>query len=277
MGYRTSILTIDDTLDFFKRSIEQRKKTILLSINQHSLYVALRDWRFAHLLLNYHAHIDGMPILLLARLAGAKVRRNHRFGGIDLMPKLMSASTRFGWKIFYLGGSSRDLNAGIAKLRQQWPAAHLVGHHGYFDHHVESPENRRVLAAINAGGADVLLVGMSMGPQERWIFDNRDQLDVSVIVTVGATIRYFAGAEPIPPGFLRRSGFEWVYRLAFRPATLWYRYLVEPPLTLLGLVATGRLWNWHKAAGARTLDRLFVRSGKGAAVTPEPDPPVVGG
>jgi len=256
-GYRMSLLTLDDTLAFFRRTIEAGRRTVLLSINQHALYVALNDDRFAWLPQRHHAHIDGVPILPLVRLAGAKVDRRHHFGGIDLVPALLRASIERKWNVFYLGGTEADLRAGLAELRVRWPQARLTGHHGYFDHRPAGVDNLSVIEAIHAARTDLLLVGMSMGPQERWIDENYDRLQVSVIVTVGATIRYFAGAEPVPPPWVRRSGFEWVFRLAFRPRILWYRYLVEPPLTLVGLVATGRLWNWYKAAGARTLAGLF--------------------
>jgi len=259
-GYRMSLLTLDETLVFFRDTIALSRKTVLLSINQHALYVALCNHPFAQLLQRHHAHIDGMPMLLLVKLAGAKIDRRHRFGGIDLLPALLQASSEQGWSVFYLGGSETDLRAGLAELRARWPQARLSGHHGYFDRHPASADNDLVVEAIHAARTDILLVGMSMGPQEQWIFENYDRLQVPVIVTVGATIRYFAGTEPIPPGWLRHSGFEWTYRLAFRPRMLWCRYFVEPPLTLVGLVLTGRLWNWHKAAGERTFDRHVLAS-----------------
>jgi N-acetylglucosaminyldiphosphoundecaprenol N-acetyl-beta-D-mannosaminyltransferase len=85
---------------------------------------------------------------------------------------------------------------------------------------------------INAYRPHVLVVGMGMGRQERWIMDNLDRLEVNGIGTSGACIEYFAGAVPTPPRWLGPIGLEWLYRLCTNPRRFAWRYLVEPWLVL---------------------------------------------
>jgi N-acetylglucosaminyldiphosphoundecaprenol N-acetyl-beta-D-mannosaminyltransferase len=74
----------------------------------------------------------------------------------------------------------------------------------------------------------VLLVGMGMGIQERWILQNLDILSPTSVCTVGACMEYIAGAAATPPRWMGQAGLEWLFRLTENPGRFWYRYLVEP-------------------------------------------------
>lgn len=97
-------------------------------------------------------------------------------------------------------------------------------------------ENERVLARINAWHPDILLVGMGMGRQERWVLENRDRLDVPVVAVCGACIEYFAGSVKTAPRWLGPLGLEWAFRLLSDPRRFAWRYLVEPWLAIAFLV-----------------------------------------
>lgn len=115
--------------------------------------------------------------------------------------------------------------AGAERFRVANPGLVIQTEHGYFD--IES-ESDRIVATINAFAPDVLLVGMGMPRQERWILHRRDDLHAPCIITVGAAMDYFAGAIPTPPRWTGRLGLEWLARLMAEPGRLWRRYLVEP-------------------------------------------------
>jgi exopolysaccharide biosynthesis WecB/TagA/CpsF family protein len=50
---------------------------------------------------------------------------------------------------------------------------------------------------------------------------------------VGASINFVTGIERRAPPWMRRIGFEWLYRLAQNPKRLAYRYLVRGPRIFL--------------------------------------------
>ncbi len=49
----------------------------------------------------------------------------------------------------------------------------------------------------------------------------------AVIVPVGAAFDFLAGTKREAPGWLRETGFEWLFRLATEPRRLWRRYLTR--------------------------------------------------
>ncbi len=97
-------------------------------------------------------------------------------------------------------------------------------------------DDELVVEKINAFRPHVLMVGMGMPRQERWILHRFDELDANAILQSGACFDYVAGAIPTPPRWLGRFGLEWLYRLACEPVRLWRRYLVEPWLVGAWLV-----------------------------------------
>jgi N-acetylglucosaminyldiphosphoundecaprenol N-acetyl-beta-D-mannosaminyltransferase len=86
-----------------------------------------------------------------------------------------------------------------------------------------------VVAEINAARPDLLIIGMGVPRQERWLWAHWEQLEVPVAWCVGATFDYYAAEFPRAPVWMRRAGLEWLFRLALEPRRLWRRYLIGNP------------------------------------------------
>ena len=52
----------------------------------------------------------------------------------------------------------------------------------------------------------------------------RPRLRAPVLIGVGAAFDFHAGLIPQAPGWMQRSGLEWLFRLAHEPRRLWRRY-----------------------------------------------------
>jgi N-acetylglucosaminyldiphosphoundecaprenol N-acetyl-beta-D-mannosaminyltransferase len=120
------------------------------------------------------------------------------------------------------------------RLRTLHPGLRISGvEHGYFDHSPGSRENETVLRKVNAARPDILIVGLGMPLQERWLMENRDAIDANVALTGGAVFDYVSGGLRRGPRLLTDNGFEWLARLIVDPHRLWRRYLLGNPLFLL--------------------------------------------
>ncbi len=120
------------------------------------------------------------------------------------------------------------------RLRERYPDLEISGvHHGYFDHSAGGAASEEVVEEINASAPDILLVGLGMPLQERWLMENIDRLDVGVALTGGAVFDYASGRLRRGPRLLTDNGFEWLARLLLEPRRLWRRYLLGNPLFLL--------------------------------------------
>ena len=90
-----------------------------------------------------------------------------------------------------------------------------------------------MIAWINATRPDVLWVGMTAPKQEKWVYENRDALDASVIGSVGAVFDYFAGMISSPPRWIRTLGVESIYRTIKNPRHIWRRMFITNPKFVL--------------------------------------------
>lgn len=64
---------------------------------------------------------------------------------------------------------------------------------------------------------DILFVAFGPPKQEKWIAKNLDKLPVKVAMGVGGSFDYLSGQIPRAPVFIRKLGFEWLFRLIIQP------------------------------------------------------------
>ncbi|MCC6300733.1 MAG: WecB/TagA/CpsF family glycosyltransferase [Anaerolineales bacterium] len=234
LGIELDAFTLDEFCTVVSDAVRLGARRVIASQNLHGVYLCHHDPQLQKLHHKaYRIHIDGMALIFLARLFGFPVRGEHRITMLDMIPPLMTESARQNWQVFYLGGKEGVAADAARRLQQSYPGLQITTHHGYFNKTGE--ENGRVLELIRQFKPAILLVGLGMPLQERWILENLSQLEANVILTSGACFDYIAGEIPIPPRWMGRIGLEWAFRLASEPRRLWKRYLLEP-WYILGLV-----------------------------------------
>jgi N-acetylglucosaminyldiphosphoundecaprenol N-acetyl-beta-D-mannosaminyltransferase len=227
-GIRVQAITTTDLLTVISDALVNEATYVISNLNMHYLY----GWHRYSAIRVHHAradftHIDGLPLIPLFRLFGARLKGKHRIAYMEFLPVLATEAVKQGWRIYYLGSDPGVVEKGAARLREQHPGLKLRTHHGYFDTH--GAENEAVLSDIRAYAPEVLMVGMGMPRQEAWVTENLDHIAARTIFScAGCTMDYAAGVIPSCPRWLGNSGFEWLYRLLAEPARLWRRYLVEP-------------------------------------------------
>lgn len=174
-------------------------------------------------------YADGGSVVALARLAGAR--------HIERAP-----TTDIGWEIIREIASRRGRAAraaliggppGLAEraaetiLAEVPDAAEIVAIHDGYQQAWSEP-----LAEVRSAAPDVVFVGLGAPREMIWCYEHRLSLPAgAVIVTVGGWFGHVTGDESRAPRLLRRSGLEWIARLAQAPRRLAGRYA-------LGLLST---------------------------------------
>jgi N-acetylglucosaminyldiphosphoundecaprenol N-acetyl-beta-D-mannosaminyltransferase len=232
-------------------AIRNLDKIVIANHNLHSLYLFNRDLRMRRFYQSAtRVQVDRMSLILLSRLKGYRLRREHRVtcaGGSILwrrrQPGRAGGCTcwaRGAWR----AGAGRDgPSSDISCARSRNP-------HGYFDARAGNHENHLVLEKIAEFGPQLLLVGMGMPRQEHWVLENLGSLRANVILTGGACIDYLAGQAVVPPRWLGPLGLEWAYRFYREPRRLAFRYLPEP-WWLAPLIVRDEWLARHRRATAR--------------------------
>lgn len=170
---------------------------------------------------------DGMPLVALARILGAKSLPRHT--GADLLPAAASWSAKYGWKIAIVGGSSHIGIKATEVLGDKYPGSSLT--------HVDFPVVDDVTVAscgavaksLESLNPDIVFICLGSPKQEHWMNHWSEDLPASVFVGAGAAVDFAAGAKLRAPKTIQYMGLEWAWRLAQEPRRLAARYLVKGP------------------------------------------------
>jgi exopolysaccharide biosynthesis WecB/TagA/CpsF family protein len=207
----------------------------ICTVNLHFLVSAGRDAEVRGVLNRSGLNVaDGAPVVWLARLLGHRLPG--RVAGADLVPDLLSAAARAGAGVFLLGGEGGAAAEAGRRLPMQHPGLVICGVHEPPVTAHGAMDNAEILRRIAVSRADIVLVAFGHPKQERWIDLNRERLPVSVAMGVGCSLDLIAGRRRRAPGWMQRSGFEWLYRALHEPRRLLPRYLLGAGWLLLVLV-----------------------------------------
>ena len=225
----------------------RRRGGIVLNVNAHCLNLCHEDEGLRGFFAAADiVFCDGAGVRVAARIFGERLPERITYA--DWLPRLAALAEERGFSLFFLGALPGVAGEATKRLRRSHPNLKVVGvRHGYFDHRAGSPENGAVVKEINAARPDVLLVGLGMPLQERWLMENRHRLDVGAALTGGAVFDYASGRLRRGPRLLTDNGFEWLARLLVEPRRLWRRYLLGNPLFLARVLAQ----RWREGAAPR--------------------------
>jgi N-acetylglucosaminyldiphosphoundecaprenol N-acetyl-beta-D-mannosaminyltransferase len=141
-----------------------------------------------------------------------------------------------GYSLYILGSYPGVASKAALNLTKKYPGIKIAGtHHGYFScedvkngNSGGNKEEEEIIAEIRENRPDILLVGMGVPKQEKWINKNLEKLDVPVCIGVGGSFDVLSGRIPRAPLWMQRHGMEWIYRSikqpnrAFRVLALFY-------------------------------------------------------
>lgn len=228
LGVEIDPLGLDEIISLISSKVANRERLIIASQNLHSIYIYHRNQALQNLHQIAIKRVDGMPIIYHGKLLGYPLEKEQRITWVDLIWPLMRSAASSDWKIFYLGADTESVTKGVDVLKQELPKLDISFRDGFFDAKIGSEENIEVINLVNRINPDILIVGMGMPRQEKWIVENHKQLNARVIMTCGAAIEYVAGTVNTPPRWMGRSGLEWLYRLGENPRRFAFRYMIEP-------------------------------------------------
>jgi N-acetylglucosaminyldiphosphoundecaprenol N-acetyl-beta-D-mannosaminyltransferase len=162
---------------------------------------------------------DGQPIVWLSKVFRTPLPL--RVTGIDLIEHICARAAAQQAGVYLLGASRPVVEEVASRLLLANPDLQLTFDDGYFS----GDEGGARARAVAASGARILIVGMGVPLQERFIEDHWDMLGVDVAIGVGGSFDVLAGLRTRAPRWMQRCGLEWVHRLREEPRRLFGRYV----------------------------------------------------
>ncbi len=207
---------MDDALEFVDDYVKNSSKPgYILAVNPEKIYV-LRENDFLRQFFNNATLLvpDGIGLVKALRFIH-KVRVS-RVPGADLMQNICAAAPEKKYRIYIFGSSEEVNKRAVDELRRRHPGIDIVGRsNGY----VKPEENAQLIEDINASNAEILFIAMGSPRQEKWIYDNINQLTtVKLCQGIGGTLDTIVGHVKRAPDFFQNLGLEWFYRLLKQPS-----------------------------------------------------------
>lgn len=232
LGYPVATEMIDNHIAKMCSWISQESVVkYFVCANPHSLIVADVDPLFRAAVC--HADIiipDGAGIVLASKILGGSIK--NRITGMDIFIKLNQAlHERGNVSCFFIGSTQEILNSITLRMKNDFPNVQIVGSYSPpFKSEFNQEDNNVMIELINRAAPDVLWIGMTAPKQEKWIFANKERLQVKFIGAIGAVFDFYSGNIKRSHPFFQRLGLEWLPRLLKEPRRLWRRTFISSPV-----------------------------------------------
>ena len=209
-----------EVLALLSKDIDSGRSIELFFLNAHCFNLAQKDREYFDILNSCDYLLnDGIGIKIASKIEKLVLKKN--LNGTDFIPEIAEMASKKGYKIFLLGAKDGIAEEAAVKLKEKFEGLQIAGvHSGY-------GLDDSVLELINNSKADILIAGMGVPMQEKWIRENKSKLgSVKLFVGGGAILDFLSQRIRRAPLLMRKIGLEWLFRLCLEPGRLWRRYLV---------------------------------------------------
>ena len=206
---------------------EEEKPRMVFTPNPEMIMMAIKDEKLKKAM--YKADMivpDGIGVVWASKYA--KTRIEERVAGCDLIQEVMKEMAGKGKTAYFFGGAPGIAEKAAENMKSKYRGLNIVGvHDGYFN----EEQQKAIIEEISALKPDLLLVGLGVPKQEKWIYDNKDKLNFKVAIGVGGSFDVLSGNVKRAPIVFQKLNLEWFYRLITQP-TRFKRMLELPKFAL---------------------------------------------
>jgi len=195
-------------------TFDHSSPSLVVTPNSEMLALAIEDQKLAEILNSADlATADGIGVVIASKILGDPLEE--RVAGFDLISLLFKELAAENINFYFLGGKPGIVDRATANLKRDFPDLNISGyHHGYLDRE----NQQQVIAEINEKDVDLLLVGMGVPLQEKFLANNLENLNVGAAITVGGSFDVLAGEVERAPLWMQKAALEWFYRLLQEPS-----------------------------------------------------------
>ena len=220
-------------LGFIKRN--ERECKIVITPNPEVVMLAKKDPELAEIIDKADMVIpDGVGVVWASKYSKHRLEEN--VPGCDLCYSLLEAAAGDGYRAYILGAKPGVAEQAKTNMEKKYPGLNICGvHDGYFN----AGNEQKIIDEINAFKPDILLAGLGVPRQEKWLHEHKGNLNVNIAVACGGSIDVMAGTVKRAPLVFQKLGLEWFYRLISQPSRF-FRMLELPKFVFAVLLNKGK-------------------------------------
>lgn len=207
------VVNMDGAVKILEAAISEHRSHLVVTANAEMVMQGQDDVELLQILKNADLVLaDGAGVVWAAKYNGCPLPE--RVAGADLVFRLIDVAARKNYRLFLLGAAPGVAEEAARKIRAIYPGIEICGvMDGYFLPDAEPA----VIAAIKEANPDILLAGLGVPRQEKWLWHNKELLNIPVCIGVGGVIDVLAGVVKRAPLWMQKAGLEWAYRLIKQP------------------------------------------------------------
>jgi len=214
VGVRVDGTSLEGVLGEIVLRIGKNQKTFVVTPNPEFIVYANRHKWFKEILNNSDFSIpDGTGLVLASGLLaghGSTISNSNinRIAGSDLAAGLLKRADRENWSVGIAGarrGITGEAEMQIGRLRKKYHRAKFVN----LDQGKLGFGNTKM---------EIVLACHGMAKQEKWINDNIKTVPGLVFLGIGGSLDFLTGFSRRAPVWVRKIGFEWLWRGVQKPA-----------------------------------------------------------
>ena len=216
LGVKINNYSFEQTVKIIEEFIVAKKPHYLVTLNPEMVVSAQNDKKFKKIINDADIVVpDGVGIIWAAKVRNMQVKE--RITGVDLVWELAEIANRKKYKFYLLGAEDNVAKQTTDILKNKFPNVKIVGAEtgGKIKSEISSP--RSLIERIKKSKPDILLVAFGHQKQEKWISKYKDELNIPLSIGVGGAFDYISGRISRAPKWMRKLGFEWLYRLVGEP------------------------------------------------------------
>ena len=209
-------------------TISLNDKIVVNTINPHSYCVSKKDLLFKSALKESDYLLpDGVGIVWAGKIL--KGQKFNRISGYDIFMSMMRQLNDSHGSCFFLGASQNTLDLIKQKAPIDFPNVRVAAFSPPYKDKFSNEDCQKMIQEVNDFKPNILFVGMTAPKQEKWVHQNKGQLQANVICCIGAVFDFYAGTVKRPSEFWINLGLEWFIRLLGEPRRLAYRNFISTP------------------------------------------------
>jgi N-acetylglucosaminyldiphosphoundecaprenol N-acetyl-beta-D-mannosaminyltransferase len=231
LGVGISAINLESAVALVGQALDQQARGYVCVTGVHGVTEARQDPGFRAILNGAFLNTpDGMPMVWMGKLRGFS--HMGRVYGPDLMLAVCDAGRARGVTHFLYGGGPGVAQELKLRLERRMPGLRIVGALTPPFRPLTSGEEDDLANRVKTLRPDLFWVGLSTPKQEKFMAQYWQRLEATLFFGVGAAFDFHAGRLRQAPGWMQRSGLEWLFRLGCEPRRLGRRYLKNNPLFL---------------------------------------------
>lgn len=209
-------LTMQEVLQWAKEGMGDEKPRLIATANAEMIMQAQEDKELGRILNRADLVVpDGAGVLWAGETLGTpfpeRVTR--------CRPVCRAAKDRIERRLarLFLGRGAGVAKKAADRFQKSHGEIRLVGcHDGYFD----EEEEKRIIKDIRKSGAKLLLVGLGVPKQEKWLYRHKDELGPVLAMGIGGVFDVMSGNLKRAPLWMQKNRLEWAYRLYLQPSRI---------------------------------------------------------